>query len=314
MSRLCKLAAAQLGPSTDDKAQAVQRMERLTREAAEAGVQMLCFPELALTPFFPAKLERDFDYRFDTLPSPLVEPVLSITREAEMVVVLPYGERDGVAFYNSALIVDADGSVLGRYRKVHIPAYFPSDRPGGTGSFERLYFKPSDEGFPVFDTRYGRIGVQICYDRMFPEGSRVLALQGAEVVFYPNNYGTYGMEYRARAWGRLVQARAYENSLFAVVANKAGQEGERENAGRSRIFSPLGGDVVAEASVEEEELLVAEIDLDDVVEGRRRFPWWRDRRPDQYRAIVAPMGSTNAIPAASPPGWNGGSATPIPAR
>lgn len=294
MRRLCKLGAAQLGPSTDDKAEAAQRMERLAREAAAAGVQLLCFPELALTPFFPARLERDCDHWFDVLPSPLVAPVLDVAREAEMVVVLPYGERDGIAYYNSALVVDADGSVLGRYRKVHIPAYFPSDRPGGTGSFERLYFKPSDEGFPVFDTRYGRVGVQICYDRMFPEGSRILGLQGAEIVCFPNNYGTYGMEYRARAWGRLVQARAYENSFFALLVNKAGQEGERENAGRSRIITPLGGDVLAEASEDREELLVAEVDLDDVVEGRRRFPWWRDRRPDQYRALLAPMGSGSA--------------------
>jgi predicted amidohydrolase len=300
MSRLCKLAAAQLGPSTEDKSETVRRLERLASGAAERGAQMLCFPELALTPFFPAKLERDFDHWFDVLPSELVAGLLDIARQAEMVLVLPYGERDGVVYYNSALVVDADGSVLGTYRKVHIPAYFPSDRPGGTGSFERLYFKPSDEGFPVFDTRYGRIGVQICYDRMFPEGSRILGLQGAEVVFFPNNYGTYGMEYRTRAWGRLVQARAYENSFFAVLVNKAGQEGVRENAGRSRLISPLGGDILAEASPDSEELLVGEVDLDDVVEARRRFPWWRDRRPDQYGALVAPMGQSSASRAATP--------------
>lgn len=286
MSRRIKVAAAQLGPSSDEKKDVVGRLEALMQEAADRGVDLIGFPELCLTPFFPNRLERDNDHWFDELPSPLTERLLAIARDAGIVVVFPYGEKDGIARYNSALVIDADGRILGKYRKVHIPAYFPSSRPGGTGSFERLYFTPGNLGFPVFDTAKGRIGVQICYDRMFPEGSRALALQGAEIVFYPNNYALYGYDYRARAWGRLTMARAYENGVFAVVPNKAGQEGVRDNAGRSLVISPLGGEVIAEASSDREELLVAQIDLDDVTEARRRLPFWRDRRPEVYGLLV----------------------------
>ena len=286
MSRMIKVAAAQLGPSTDDKKEALGRIETLMAEAVDRGVNVIGFPELCLTPFFPNRLQRDNDHWFDELPSPLTDRLFGMARDAGMVVVFPYGEKDGIAHYNAALVIDADGTVRGKYRKVHIPAYFPADRPGGTGSFERLYFAPGNLGFPVFDTAKGRLGVQICYDRMFPEGSRALGIQGAEIVYYPNNYAAYGYEYRRTAWGRLTQARAYENGFFAVVPNKAGQEGVRDNAGRSLVISPLGGDIVAEASATGEELLVAQIDLDDVAEARRRLPFWRDRRPEVYGPLV----------------------------
>jgi predicted amidohydrolase len=286
MSRMIKVAAVQLGPSTEEKKEVVGRMERLMIEAAEQRVDMLGFPELGLTQFFPNRLERDSERWFDVLPGPLTERLFGIAREAGIVVAFPYAERDGISSYNSALVIDADGRVLGKYRKVHIPAYFPSNRPGGTGSFERLYFAPGNLGFPVFDTSKGRVGVQICYDRMFPEGSRILALKGAEVVFFPHNYALYGFDYRARAWGRLKQARCYENGFFGVAPNKAGVEEPRNNAGRSMIISPLGGDIVSEGSADREELVVAEIDLDDVAEARKRLPFWRDRRPETYAELV----------------------------
>ncbi|MFQ5960605.1 MAG: carbon-nitrogen hydrolase family protein [Candidatus Methylomirabilales bacterium] len=286
MSRMVKVAAAQLGPSSEDKKEVVGRLERLMEEAADRRVDIIGFPELCLTPFFPNRLERDNDHWFDELPSPLTERLFGIARDAGMVVVFPYGEKDGIYHYNAALVIDATGAILGKYRKTHIPAYFPSTRPGGTGSFERLYFAPGNLGFPVFDTAKGKLGVQICYDRMFPEGSRVLGLRGAEIVFYPHNYALYGFEYRGRAWGRLIMARAYENGFFAVVPNKAGTEGVRDNAGRSLIISPLGGEILAEGSPDGEELLVLEIDLDDVIEARRRLPFWRDRRPERYGELV----------------------------
>jgi predicted amidohydrolase len=286
MSRKITVAAAQLGPSSEEKKEVVARMERLMEDAAERGVDLIGFPELALTQFFPNRLERDNEQWFDELPGPLTARLFGIAREAGIVVMFPYGERDGIARYNSALVIDADGRVLGKYRKVHIPAYFPSKRPGGTGSFERLYFAPGNLGFPVFDTAKGRVGVQICYDRMFPEGSRILGLKGAELVFFPHNYALYGYAYRGRSWGRLSQARCYENGFFGIVPNKAGQEGPRDNAGRSLVITPLGGDIVAEGSGDREELVICEIDLDDVAEARKRLPFWRDRRPEAYGELV----------------------------
>lgn len=286
MSRTIKVAAAQVGPSSDDKKEVVARLERLMEEAADQTVDVIGFPELCLTPGFFNRLEEQNDHWFDDLPSPLTERLLGIARAAGIVVVFPYGEADGMSHYNSALVVDADGKILGKYRKVHISAYFPSARPGGTGSFERLYFAPGNLGYPVFETAKGKIGVQICYDRMFPEGSRALALQGADIVYYPHNYSAYGLDDRRHAWGLITMARAYENGFFAVVPNKAGVEGVRENAGRSFIISPFGGKVIAEGSVDKEELVVAEVDLDDVAEARRRVPFWRDRRPDTYGLLV----------------------------
>lgn len=288
MGREVRVAIGQTGPVGDDKEQAVKRLAEMAGRAGDDGVRMLLFPELALTPFFPRELVRDFEHWFDERDSAIFAPLLERARASEMVIVVPYAEKAGPYFYNSALVIDADGTVAGNYRKVHIPAYFPSDLPGATGSFEKLYFRPGDGGFPVFDTAYGRVGVQICYDRMFPEGSRTLALHGAELVFFPHNYASYGMDYRNRAWGRLIQARTYENGFFGLVSNRTGTEGTRQSAGRSMIVSPFGGDIVAEAGGDGEEILTATLDLDDVLEARRRLPWWRDRRPETYRDLSAP--------------------------
>lgn len=287
MDRVLTVAAAQVGPTTDDKAATVERLAALLDEAGQRSVQMLCFPELCLMPFFPARLVRDNDAFFDDLPSPLIEPLLSRVRRYRIALVLPYGEREGDAHYNSALVFDERGEVVGKYRKVHIPAYFPSNLPGGTGSFERLYFAPGNLGFPVFHVMGVKIGVQICYDRLFPEGSRALALKGAEVVFYPNNLAAYGQAYRWTVWERLLCVRAYENGFFGVAPNKAGREGVRDNIGQSLIVGPLeGGEVLAKAASDGDELVVATIDLAQVSEARKRLPFWRDRRPDQYGDLV----------------------------
>jgi predicted amidohydrolase len=287
MNRTLTVAAAQVGPTTYDKAATVERLAALVDQAGQRGVQMICFPELCLLPFFPATLVRDNDDFFDDLPGPLIEPLLARTRRYRIAMVLPYGERDGDTHYNSALVFDERGEVVGKYRKVHIPAYFPSNLPGGTGSFERLYFAPGNLGFPTFQVLGVKIGVQICYDRLFPEGSRALAVKGAEVVFYPNNLAAYGQPYRWTVWERLLCVRAYENGFFAVAPNKAGVEGVRDNIGQSLVIGPLeGGEVLAKAQTDSDELVVATLDLGQVSEARKRLPFWRDRRPDQYGDLV----------------------------
>lgn len=287
MERLLTVAAAQVGPTTDDKAATVARLATLLDKAGQRDVRLICYPELCLMPFFPARLVRDNDGFFDDLPGPLIEPLLSRARKYRVALLLPYGEREGDTHYNSALVFDERAEVVGKYRKVHIPAYFPSSLPGGTGSFERLYFAPGNLGFPVFQVSGVKVGVQICYDRLFPEGSRALALKGAEVVFYPNNLAAYGQPYRHRVWERLVCIRAYENGFFAVAPNKAGLEGVRDNIGQSLIVGPLeGGEVLAKAETDGDELVVATIDLGQVSEARKGLPFWRDRRPDQYGDLV----------------------------
>lgn len=296
MSRKIKIAALQLsGPvkvepetATKDKEKVVERLVKLLRSAAKEGVNIAGTTELCLTPFFCKKLIRDNDYFFDDLPSPLIEPLLQEAKKNHMALVLAYGERDGIYRYNSALVVDTDGDILGKYRKVHIPAYFPSNLPGGTGSYERLYFTPGNLGFPTFDLKElnTKIAVQICYDRMFPEGYRILGLKGAEIVFNPTNYAIYGQAHRFSAWGRLVQARAYENGFFVCIPNKAGIEEDRENGGRSMIISPAGGEILVTGSTDKEEVIHAEIDLDVSSNARKTIPYWRDRRPSEYGDLL----------------------------
>jgi predicted amidohydrolase len=296
MSRKIKIAALQLsGPvkiepatAAKDKEKVVERLIDLVLKAAEEGVNIAGTTELCLTPFFCRKLIRENDYFFDDLPSPLLSPLVEAIKKHHMALVFAYAERDGISRYNSAIVFDSDGEVLGKYRKVHIPAYFPSNLPGGTGSYERLYFTPGNLGFPTFDLKeFGtRIGVQICYDRMFPEGYRILGLKGAEIVFNPTNYSTYGQPHRITAWGRLVQSRAYENGLFVCIPNKAGVEEDRDNVGRSLIISPVGGDILVTGSPDREEVVHAEIDLDVAVNAKKTIPYWRDRRPSEYGDLV----------------------------
>ncbi|HUI16829.1 MAG TPA: carbon-nitrogen hydrolase family protein, partial [Alphaproteobacteria bacterium] len=185
MARTLKVAAAQTGAVlSDDMRPGVAAACRMVEEAAKAQAQAICFPELFLTPFFPNRLIQDSAKYFLELPSPIVQPLLDLAREKAMALILPFGERSGKFFYNAAAVFDRAGRHLGTYRKTHIPAILPSELKGGTGSYEKFYFSPGSE-FPVFELEGVKIGIQICYDRKFPEGSRALALKGAEVLFMP---------------------------------------------------------------------------------------------------------------------------------
>lgn len=283
MARRIKVAAAQTGPVlVDDMAPGVEAACRMVEAAAAAGVDIICFPEVFLAPFFPNRLIRDYEKYFLTLPSPVTEPLFALAREKRMAMIFGYGERAGSYFYNTAAVFDRDGRQVGSYRKTHIPAYFPSALRGGTGSYEKFYFSPGG-GLPVFELEGIRFGIQICNDRLYPEPSRVLALKGAEIIFMPIAYATYGNdEYRVAIWDLPLQARAFDNGVFVVAANRVGDENGRLHIGKSTIVSPMGGRIVKQAGMQAPEVLVAEIDLDDVAAARRSLPWWRDRRPDLY--------------------------------
>jgi predicted amidohydrolase len=287
MARTITVGAAQTGPVlSDDMARGVDAACSMVEEAARRKVDILAFSELFLTPFFPNRLEKDFERWFLELPSPKVEPLLKLARERGVALVFPFGEKRGAHYHNSALVLAKDGKPLGTYRKTHIPAIFPSNLPGGTGSYEKFYFSPGNE-FPVFDVAGARIGIQICYDRKYPEGTRLLALQGAEIVFMPICAATYGeKKLRADTWDLPLRARSYENGVFVVAVNRVGEEDGRRHIGRSMIIDPVGAEVVAEASREAPELLVATLDLDHVREAQTSLPWSRDRRPELYAPLA----------------------------
>jgi predicted amidohydrolase len=287
MARTLTVAAAQTGPVLSDEMRTMLPTAlQMIETAAAARADVLTFPELFLSPFFPNQLREDFDAFFTTADSEVLATIRSAAARHAIALILPFGERARDGLYNAAMMVDASGRWIGTYRKTHIPAYFPNERPGGTGSYERMYFTPGKD-LPVFDVAGCRIGVQICNDRQYPEASRVLALKGAEVLFMPICYSVYGdPEHRAEAWEIPLRARAYENGVFVVAANKVGQEGVRRHLGRSMIVSPEGK-IVAAAGTRDEELIVHTIDLDEVAFRRKKIPWWRDRRPDLYSDLIS---------------------------
>jgi predicted amidohydrolase len=287
MGKQLRVAAAQTGPVLGaDMRPGIEVACELVEQAASQDVEVICFSELFLTPFFPNQLTPDYEHFFLELPSPVTEPLFQLARDKRMAMVFPYGERAGRFFYNAARVVDAEGRHLGTYRKTHIPAILPSTLQGGTGSYEKFYFSPGRD-LPVFDLGGVRVGIQICYDRKFPEGSRALALDGAQVIFMPICAATYGeTTLRGNTWELPLQARAYENGVFVVAVNRAGNEYGRRHIGKSMIVNPVGAEIMAVTKSDGPELLVATLDMDDADRAQKSLPWWRDRRPDLYGRLV----------------------------
>jgi predicted amidohydrolase len=287
MGRTIKVAAAQTGPVLGaDMAPGVEVACSMVKEAARHGSDIICFSELFLTPFFPNQLRADYERFFLELRDPLTEPLLETARRHGIALIFPFGEKAGAYHYNSAAVFDRGGRHLGTYRKVHIPAILPSSAQGGTGSYEKFYFTPGD-ALPVFEVEGVRFGIQICYDRKFPEGSRALALQGAQVIFMPICAATYGENrMRGDTWELPLQCRAYESGVFVVAVNRAGDENGRRHIGKSMIVNPIGASTMAVAGSDEPQLLIAALDLDDVAAAQKSLPWWRDRRPDLYKTLI----------------------------
>jgi predicted amidohydrolase len=286
-NRSLTIAAAQTGPVLlDDMRPGIDAACGMLEEAAGKGAEVICFSELFLSPFFPNRLVSDSARWFLTLPNPVVQPLFDLAKRHTMAMIFPYGEHDGPYFYNAATVADRKGRILGTYRKTHIPAVLPSSKQGGTGSYEKFYFTPG-RALPVFELDGIKIGIQICYDRKFPEGSRVLALQEAQVIFMPICAASYGeTKLRDNAWDLPLRARAYENGTFVVAVNRAGDEAGRHHLGRSMIISPIGGEIMAEACEDKPELLVVKVDLGEVATAQTSLPWWRDRRPELYGTLA----------------------------
>jgi predicted amidohydrolase len=287
MARTITVAAAQTGPVLiEDMRPGIEVACKMVGEAARRGADIVCFSELFLTPFFPNQLRPDYEHFFLELPSPISAPLLETARRHGIGLIFPFGEKAGQYYYNAAAVFDRAGRHLGTYRKTHIPAILPSSMKGGTGSYEKFYFTPGD-ALPLFEMDGVRFGIQICYDRKFPEGSRALALQGAEIIFMPICAATYGEQVlRGNTWELPLQSRAYENGVFVVAVNRCGDENGRRHIGKSMIVGPVGASVLAVAGADEPQVLVQQLDLDEVAAAQKSLPWWRDRRPDLYHHLV----------------------------
>lgn len=285
MARRVTIAAGQLGPASDDKRANLQTILGLIDDAARGGAAVISLPELSLTKYFGHWNTRDFARMFDEVPGPHTRPVQERARQHGIAVILPLAERAGVTFYNTAVLVGPDGEIIGRYRKMHLPGSYP-EKDKGAFTYERLYFTPGNLGFPTFEVAGMRVGVQICHDRNFPEGYRILALGGAELVFTPTNMPVVGAVWQSDIWETTLRLRAYENGCFHVGIGKAGVEDGVPYVGDSVVISPLGGLIVAQAKTDGTELVLAEIDVDDVHEARTRMPFPRDRRPEYYGPLA----------------------------
>lgn len=254
---------------------------KLVEDAAKQGVQMLCFQEIFTTPYFCAEQQTRWYEAVERVPDgPTVMLMQEVAKQYGMVLIVPiYEEEISGIYYNTAAVIDADGKYLGKYRKTHIPHVAP-------GFWEKFYFRPGNLGYPCFDTAFARIGVYICYDRHFPEGARCLGLNGAEIIFNPSATVAGLSEY---LWKLEQPAHAVANGYFVGAINRVGTEAPwniGEFYGQSYFCDPRG-QMLAVGSRDQDELVVADLDMDKIREVRNTWQFFRDRRPDAYGAIVA---------------------------
>ena len=286
MSREITVAAAQMGPVSVDKGATVERMLVLLSEAAKVGVEVLCYPELSLSPYFPSQLYDSIDqFCEEEFPPRVGEPLYGLAKEHGIGLILPYAEKYGDRYYNSAVVLARDGKVLGRYRKMHIPGWIEPKH--GFNCLERRYFTPGDTGFPVFDTPPAAIATRICYDKRFPEMARGLALNGADVIFTASCSPVQEGDNADLNPGELcLRASAHTNNCYVVGAGRAGVEEDGMRwFGNSMIIEPQKGSVVARAATEGDELVWARIDLDRRIDTDR-LDYLGDRRTECYGLLL----------------------------
>ncbi|UWR35344.1 N-carbamoyl-D-amino-acid hydrolase (plasmid) [Sulfitobacter sp. W027] len=307
MSRLIKVGGAQLGPIQRDesKSSAVSRMVALLDQAHAEGCGFVVFPELALTTFFPRHyIENSDEFRAfyeQDMPNPHVKPLFEKAAEYGIGFYLGYAEvareDDETRYFNTSILVDQTGKIVGKYRKVHLPGHAEYDPERTFQHLEKYYFEPGDVGFPVWRTMDGIFGMCLCNDRRWPETYRVMGLQGVEFVALGYNTPATnsqkpeeGPEERLFHSDLSVQAGAYQNATFVAAIAKAGVEDGNHLIGGSIIVHP-NGQIMARAETEDDELIVAECDLDDTVFYKKTiFDFARHRRPEHYGRIVDQTG------------------------
>ena len=273
---------------TDDPDRNLAEAVRLVREAAKKGGQVICLPELFRSQYFCQTEEHRFYDLAEPLPGPSTETLGKVAKELGVAIVAPVFERRAAGVYhNSLAVMDADGSMAGVYRKMHIP-----DDPL---FYEKFYFTPGDLGFKAFDTKFGRVGTLICWDQWFPEGARLTALMGAQVLFYPTAIGWHPSEKaefgaaQADAWRTIQRGHAIANGVYVCGVNRWGHEGPKDGGiefwGGSFVSDPFGV-IIAEAARDKDDILIVEIDPKKQESVRQHWPFLRDRRVDAYGQIT----------------------------
>jgi N-carbamoylputrescine amidase len=267
----------------------LERAVARVRQAAAAGAQVICLPDLFRSHYFCQRQDPSLFDLAEPIPGPTTARLTQVARETGTVVIASVFERRTAGVYhNTAAVIDADGVLLGTYRKMHIP-----DDPL---YFEKYYFTPGDLGFRAFDTRFGRVGVLVCWDQWYPEAARLTALQGAQVLLYPTAIGWHPREkaeYGAaqhQAWELIQRSHAVANGVFVAAVNRVGHEGPKDGGlefwGASFVSDPFGT-LLRRAAHESEEVVVVPCDLRRIEETRRNWPFLRDRRIDAYGGLTA---------------------------
>ena len=264
---------------TGDKESMVAKNVEYARQAANEGAQILCFQEIFNSPYFCNKQDSQYLGEAEPVPDgPTVTRMMELAKETEMAIIVPLFEKeDSGFFYNTAAVIERDGTYLGKYRKTHIPHV--------EGFWEKYYFRPGNMGYPIFDMSVGRVGVYICYDRHFPEGWRALGLNGAEIVFNPSATHRGLSEY---LWSIEQPAAACANMYYVGAINRTGIEelGDNDFYGQSYFVNPRGQYVGDKGDAHNPELIVRELDMDLIKEVRDGWAFYRDRRPDAYDELV----------------------------
>jgi len=274
------LAGSSEQPIDKIKRAMVDKHVAMIEQAAKKDVQILCLQELFYGPYFCAEQNTKWYSMVEKIPEgPTIKLMQKLAKKTSMVLIIPiYEEEITGVYYNSAAVINADGKYLGKYRKTHIPHT-------GPGFWEKFYFKPGNLGYPVFKTAYADIGVYICYDRHFPEGARILGLKGAEIIFNPSATVAGLSEY---LWELEQPAHAVANGYFVGAINRVGVEAPwniGEFYGKSYFCNPRGK-IIAQASRDKDELIVADLNLDEIRETRNVWQFFRDRRPEMYKEMI----------------------------
>lgn len=281
-----RLGLIQMSAGDDLRANLDKAVERVAA-AAKKGAQIVCLHELFRSRYFcQSENHKNFDLA-ESIPGPTTEALSGVASKYEIVIIASVFERRSAGIYhNTAVVIDADGSIAGIYRKMHIP-----DDPL---YYEKFYFTPGDLGFPSFETRYAKIGALVCWDQWFPEGARLAALSGAQILFYPTAIGWIPNEPRAvaqqqrAAWELIQRSHAVANGVYVASVNRVGREGKIKFWGHSFVAGPFG-EIIAHAGGEREEILLARCDLGKIEETRQSWPFLRDRRIDAYAPLLNRM-------------------------
>jgi N-carbamoylputrescine amidase len=280
MTRIVTVAAIQTSYGSDLQAN-IDKTIGFIQEAASKGAQIILPSELFQGPYFCTTQDESwFATAFPALEHPCVTQLAPIAKALGVVIPVSIFEREGPCYYNSVVMIDADGTILGTYRKSHIP--------DGPGYQEKYYFKPGDTGFKVWKTKFATIGVGICWDQWFPEAARAMALMGAEILFYPTAIGSEphdGTLDTRDPWRRAMQGHAVSNVIPVVAANRIGVEkglGDDQNFYGSSFVSNHRGDLIADMDRKSEGVAIAELDLSFLDKHRAAWGFFRDRRPELY--------------------------------